>query len=221
MLQSKNVGKTFHRGKTGIQAVKNVSLALPQGKITAIVGRSGSGKSTLLNLLAGLLTPTTGAVFFRDRDLYRQSDRALSELRNRKIGIIPQGQTPLSALSVLQNILLPTELYPDGNDYTERAHALLEEVGIPSLAGAKPATLSGGELRRMAVARAMICRPEVILADEPTGDLDSDSTNEVIRLLRKTADEGTAVLLVTHDMDILGSADAVYQMEDGMLSRRE
>lgn len=219
MLQANSVTKTFRRGAQRIVAVKETTLGLSAGRLTAIIGRSGSGKSTLLNLLAGLLTPSSGRVLLDGQDLYQRSDAELSRCRNQKIGVIPQGQTALHNLTVLENILLPCALYPGDDNAVERAGALLEQVGLTRLAAAKPASLSGGELRRMAVARALIRQPEVILADEPTGDLDSENTNSVIALLRQAADQGAAVLLVTHELDTLKSADDVYRMSDGELRK--
>jgi putative ABC transport system ATP-binding protein len=184
--------------------------------VTAVIGRSGSGKSTLLNLLAGLLTPTSGDVTLDGEALYGGPDLELSQLRNRKIGIIPQGQAALQSLTVRQNILLPLGLFPDAPAPDPSAE-LMELVGIPHLADARPATLSGGELRRMAIARAMIRRPEVILADEPTSDLDEENTSAVTALMRQAADQGAAVLLVTHELDTLQIADTVYRMDHGAL----
>jgi putative ABC transport system ATP-binding protein len=216
MLQANEVSKVFRRGSHLVSAVENVTLNLPPGQVTAVIGRSGSGKSTLLNLLAGLLTPTSGTVTLDEQKLYGRPDLELSQLRNRKIGIIPQGQAAIQSLTVRQNILLPLGFFPEA-PAPDRAAELMELVGIPHLADAKPATLSGGELRRMAIARAMIQRPEVILADEPTSDLDEENTNAVTALLRQAADQGAAVLLVTHEMDTLQIADTVYRMEHGVL----
>jgi putative ABC transport system ATP-binding protein len=216
MLQASEVSKAFRRGSHLISAVENVTLNLPHGQVTAVVGRSGSGKSTLLNLLAGLLTPTSGTVTLDEQELYGQPDLELSQLRNRKIGVIPQGQTAIQSLTVRQNILLPLGFFSEDSS-PDQAAELMEIVGILHLADAKPATLSGGELRRMAIARAMIRHPEVILADEPTGDLDEENTNMVTTLLRHAADRGAAVLLVTHELDTLQIADTVYRMEYGVL----
>lgn len=219
MLQANVVTKTFRRGSRSIAAVKETTLNLTAGHLTAVIGRSGSGKSTLLNLLAGLLPPSSGKVLLDGQDLYQLSDVELSKLRNQKIGVIPQGQTALHNLTVLENVLLPCALYPGNDNVTELANALLEQVNIAHLAAARPASLSGGELRRMSIARALIRQPEVILADEPTGDLDNENTNAVIALLRRAADKGAAVLLVTHEPDTLKSADAVYRMNDGILEK--
>ncbi|HEX2999000.1 MAG TPA: ATP-binding cassette domain-containing protein [Armatimonadota bacterium] len=171
----------------------------------------------MLNLLAGLLTPSEGTVFLDERELYHLSDTERSRLRNRMIGVIPQGQTALQNLTVLENVLLPCALYPDGDGSLGRARELLEQVGISHLASAMPASLSGGELRRMAVARSLVRQPEVIMADEPTSDLDGENTAAVISLLRQAADRGASVLLVTHELDILEHADVVYHMENGTL----
>lgn len=171
MLEANAASRTFKRASCTVTAVAHATLKLLPKNITAVVGRSGSGKSTLLNLLAGLLTPTAGEIPFDGQDIYQCSDAKRSRLRNEKIGVIPQGQTALFNLTVRENVLLPCALYPDGGDAEGRARVLLERVGIGALADAMPASLSGGELRRMSVARALIRRPEVILADEPTAIL--------------------------------------------------
>lgn len=219
MLQAVEVSKIFRRSGSEISAVRDVSLSLEPNRITAVVGRSGSGKSTLLHLLAGLLTPGSGTVTFHGQDLYQQSDTELSRLRNQKIGVIPQSQAGLPYLTVLENVLLPLGIVPGNEDDSRRAKELLEFVGISKLADTKLAALSGGELRRTAAARAMIRQPEVILADEPTSDLDQENTAIIISLLRKAAAAGAAVLLVTHELDTLQNADAIFRMESGALRR--
>lgn len=219
MLQAVEVSKIFRRSGSEISAVRDVSLSLEPNRITAVVGRSGSGKSTLLHLLAGLLTPSSGTVTFHGQDLYQQSDTELSRLRNQKIGVIPQSQAGLPYLTVLENVLLPLGIVPGNENDSRRAKELLEYVGISKLADTKLAALSGGELRRAAAARAMIRQPEVILADEPTSDLDQENTAIIISLLRKAAAAGAAVLLVTHELDTLQNADAIFRMESGALRR--
>ncbi|MBQ9647077.1 MAG: ABC transporter ATP-binding protein [Oscillospiraceae bacterium] len=198
-------------------AVKETNFALPAGKLTEITGRSGSGKSTLLHMLAGLLAPTTGRVLLGDTDLYALDDAERSKLRNEHIGVIPQGQTALRSLTVLENVKLPCLMYGDEVS-DEIPMSLLERVGIAALRDAYPNELSGGELRRLAIARALLRRPRVLLADEPTSNLDDENTHAVLRLLRQCADEGAAVLLVTHEREAAEYADRVLYMSDGVLS---
>lgn len=220
LLKAEKVTKKYFRksaGKNYFYAVSETDLVLEKGKITAITGRSGSGKSTLLNMFAGLLSPSSGRVLFDDTDIYSLDDKKLSVLRNRYFGVIPQGQTGLDSLTVMENVKLPFVLYNKDGKAQERAEALLEKVGIDGLADAYPKELSGGEVRRLAIARALINAPEVILADEPTGDLDDENTAAVLKLLREAADEGAAVLLVTHDSDARDHADILYRMNSGNL----
>ena len=196
-------------------AVSDVSLELNAGELVAVMGRSGGGKSTLLNMLAGLLTPTAGKVLLDGQDIYALSDGELSRLRNERIGVVPQGQTPLHSLTVVQNVMLPYLMYRDDDGAEARALELLRSMGIGGLADSYPAELSGGEMRRMAIARALMCRPEVLLADDPTGDLDDENTRVVLQLLRRAADEGAAVLVVTHEPEVSTVADVVRRMDAG------
>ena len=221
MLQAENLSMRYFR-KTGqanhFHAVKDVNLALRPGEVALLTGRSGSGKTTLLHMLAGLLTPTEGRVRLDDTDLYALPDAALSRLRNAKFGVIPQGRSAVDTLTVLENVLLPQQLRGEKGD-AKGALRWLEALGIANLRDARPAELSGGELRRMAIARALAGNPEVILADEPTGDLDDENTAAVLSLLRKAAvEEGKTVLLVTHDSEALPYGDRIYRMESGALS---
>ncbi len=165
-----------------------------------------------------VLTPTSGKVLLDDTDLYAQDEKSLARLRNEKIGLIPQGHTALLSLTVLENVLLPAILYNKENPPVDRAKALLVDVGLEALMTAKPNELSGGELRRMAIARAMLMRPGILLADEPTAGLDNENTLAVLGLLRKAADDGAGVLLVTHENEAAQFADEVYVMDGGKLS---
>lgn len=194
-----------------------LDFELECGKMIEITGRSGSGKSTLLNMLAGMLTPTSGKVLLDDTDLYALDEKSLSRLRNEKIGLIPQGHTALLSLTVLENVILQAILYHKDAPPEESAKELLEKVGIGNLANAKPNELSGGELRRMAIARAMLLHPGILLADEPTAGLDNENTLAVLSLLRIAADDGAAVLLVTHENEAAQYADQVYTMDGGKL----
>ena len=222
VLEANNVTKEFLRKRADSNvfcAVKDADLALEEGKLTALAGRSGSGKSTLLHMLAGLLKPSSGRILLKGQDLYGLDDRTQSALRNKEIGIVPQGQSALQALTVRENIVMPFSLCrtgaPDDREITERAEALMKRLGITDLADAMPRELSGGELRRMAIARAAVMKPGIILADEPTADLDDENTKIVLDMLKELSREGTAVLLVTHERDALPYADEVYRMQDG------
>lgn len=229
-LAAKNVTRQFLRKRGGsnvFNAVDDVTLTLPNGKVTAITGPSGSGKSTLLNMMAGILTPTSGSIEIEGTDLYKLNDGALSAFRNRHIGVVPQGQTPLYSLSVLDNVLLPCTICKGKHKAAvtadaeaavlHRAEELLDRTGIRDLEDVMPSELSGGEMRRMAIVRAMLMKPDVILADEPTADLDEENTKIVLSLMKYAAEEGSAVLIVTHDKDVFPWADKVYSLRAGKL----
>lgn len=221
LLEIKGVSKKYYRPTkeaSHFEAVKPCDLVVQSGRVTEIIGRSGSGKSTLLYMAAGLLTPNSGKVLLDKKDLYAMNDRDLSLLRNKNFGVIPQGQTGLFSLSVLENVKTPATLYADGDDYEKRALELLDQVGIRHLAGAKMNELSGGELRRMAIARALLLEPKIIFADEPTDDLDDENTKTVLSLIRSIADQGAAVLLVTHEAEAQKYADSIFRMDAGILS---
>ncbi len=220
ILTAKALKKDFPRARKSsnyITAVYPVDFDLRSGEMVEITGRSGSGKSTFLNMLSGMLTPSSGQVLIDGEDLYSMTQKNLARVRNEKIGLIPQGHTALLSLSVLENVLLPFILYHRDEPPAGKAKELLEQVGIASLMSARPNELSGGELRRMAIARAMLMNPGFILADEPTAGLDKDNTVAVLELLRKSADGGTAVLLVTHESEAAQFADRVLTMDGGHL----
>ena len=224
MLRAEDISMRYFR-KTGqanhFYAVKGVSLALCPGEVTILTGRSGSGKTTLLHMLAGLLTPTGGRVLLDDTDLYALPDAELSRLRGAKFGVILQGRSAVDTLTVLENVLLPGQLRGERGD-AEGALRWLDALGIAHLKDARPAELSGGELRRMAIARALAGNPEIILADEPTGDLDDENTQRVLSLLRKFAvEDGKTVLLVTHDGEALPYGNRICRMESGCLRSDE
>lgn len=218
-VKAENISKRYFR-KTGganhFYAVNDLNLTITSGEMTVLTGRSGSGKTTLLNILSGLLAPTEGRVWIDGTDLYSLDDKALSRLRNEKIGVIPQGRSAIDTLTVMENILLPAKLY--GKPFpAEAASRWMERLGIAHLKDARPAELSGGELRRMAIVRALSNSPDILLADEPTDDLDDENTALALSALREAADSGKAVLLVTHEKDALNYADQVYQMSTGMI----
>lgn len=230
-LEASNVTRQFlrKRGEANyFNAVDDVTLTLDNRKVTVITGPSGSGKSTLLNMMAGILSPTSGTITVDGTDLYKMDDAELSAFRNTRIGVVPQGQTAIHSLNLLDNVLLPYVLYRqkkgaaasekfNEDKVRERAEDLLEKTGINDLKNVMPSELSGGEQRRMAIVRAMVMKPDVILADEPTADLDEENTKIVLSLMRYAAEEGSAVMIVTHDRDVFPEADQIFGMREGKL----
>lgn len=220
-LEVNNLSKQYIRGDVPFYAVKDISLEAHDGEFIAITGKSGSGKSTLLNLIAALLIPSAGEVRFDRKIISNLSDKEASLFRNTTIGYIPQGQSLLANLTVLDNVRLPYYFAENTGNPDEEAANLLKRFGIEKLANAYPSSLSGGEARRASVARALINKPRILLADEPTGDLDAENTKEIIRFFREIANEGTTVIMVTHEADTTKKADTVYVMENGELHKSE
>lgn len=224
-ITAQGAGKDFIRQSAGTNrftAVQPADLVIDEGNLTLLMGRSGSGKSTLLNMLSGLLPPTTGKVLYGDEDIYSLDDVKLSDFRNLHTGVIPQGQTAIQSLDVIGNICLPYLIKRNGAELANAypyARELMERLGIAHLEKAMPAELSGGELRRVAIARAMIRKPDVIFADEPTCDLDDENTALVLGMLKETAKSGTSVFVVTHEKDALTYADVSYRMDSGRITR--
>ena len=218
-LRAENISRRYFRkyGEANFfEAVHPVSLTLESGKLTVLNGKSGSGKTTLLHMLAGLLRPSEGKVFLDNTDLYALEDGKLSRLRNQRIGVVPQGRSAVDSLTVYENILLPGFIYSSALR-TEEAENWMEALGISALRDAMPAELSGGELRRMAIARTLSGSPDVILADEPTGDLDDENTVIVLTALQQAVRDGRAVLVVSHEADAEDYADQVYHMDNGTI----
>ena len=219
-MKAENISKRYFR-KTGdanyFLAVKPLNLELNAGETAVLMGRSGSGKTTLLNMLCGLLSPTEGEVWIDDTSLYSLDDKALSRLRSERIGVVPQGRSAIDTLTVLENILLPAKLY--GRPLpVENARQWMERLGIAHLRDARPAELSGGELRRMAIVRALAQSPDFLFADEPTGDLDDENTRLVLSALRDYVHEQKkAVFIVTHENDAMQYADRSFRMDGGQL----
>jgi putative ABC transport system ATP-binding protein len=218
LLELRELTKEYKRGGRAFNAVDSANLTVGAGDFISITGRSGSGKSTLLNMAAGLLKPTGGNVLFNGNDIMGYNDHEISHFRNEKIGYVPQGQSLLSNFTVFDNVCIPWFLFKREGDVEGRAFILLEKVGISHLAASYPRELSGGEMRRAAIARSLINQPRILIADEPTGDLDTGTTAEIMGLFSHIAEEGTAVLIVTHELDTLDYGNKTYSMDAGNLS---
>lgn len=218
-----DVVKEFPVGAQTVRAVDGISLEVPEGQFLAVVGRSGSGKSTLLNLLAGIDTPTSGEIWVGDRELSRLSDDDLTRLRRDRLGIVYQFFNLLPTLSVRENVALPALLAGRSERETlARADALLDEVSMGHRRNARPHTLSGGEMQRAALARALIHDPRLVLADEPTGNLDSRTADQVLGLLRALGEtHGVTVILVTHSREAAAIAERIVELRDGRIIRDE
>ena len=220
MLEAREVTKSFRSGNGTVTAVNGVTMTIADGEFVAIVGRSGSGKTTLMNLLGALERPTNGMIIADGQDITQLSPRELVHYRGRKIGFVFQSYNLVPNLTSTENVMLPMEFIGVGkSERRTRARQLLEQV---ELTGAKqqrkPGRMSGGEQQRVAIARALANKPSIILADEPAGNLDSQTSSTIIDLLRGLShSEGTTVIVVTHDATIADQADRMLQLEDGRL----
>ncbi len=220
LLKTKALSKSFTRGANSFFAVKNINFALDISDFAFIVGRSGSGKTTFLNLISGILEPTEGCIFFEERELTDMNDTDKSFYRNEVIGFVPQSLGYLPNLSVMDNVRIPFFLFNRDGDSEGRALSLLELMNISHLKDEMPQNLSGGEAKRMLIARALMNSPKLLIADEPTANLDAETAETVIALMQEVNRLGTAVLIVTHDTEILNSQHNIYQMENGELRKR-
>ncbi len=223
IIKARNLSKHYGSGHTEVRAVSNVSLDILPSEIALVMGPSGSGKTTLLSMLGGLLRPTDGHIEIDGDDITRVRESRLPGIRALKVGFIFQAFNLLSALNVEENILFPAQLRQGGiREARPRADRLIERLGLGQRRRAKPRTLSGGEKQRVAIARALINEPKVILADEPTGNLDSQTGQEVMMILHDIArDDGCSVVLVTHDPRVEEIADRILWLEDGVLHDRK
>jgi putative ABC transport system ATP-binding protein len=218
LLQLRDVHRTHGTGEAAVHALRGVSLAVRPGELVAVMGPSGSGKSTLLNLAGGLDAPTTGEVLVEDTVLGRLSKRGLAQLRRQRIGYVFQDLNLLASLTAVENIALPLELDGQGVRKARRqALTALGEVGLSDLAARFPDEMSGGQQQRVAIARALVGERRLILADEPTGALDSQTGEAVLRLMRSKVDEGAAGVLVTHEARHAAWADRVVFLRDGAI----
>lgn len=224
LLELQNVHKTYAlpEGETSRDVLKGVSLVLHCGESVSIVGPSGSGKSTLLNLMGGLDDPTSGRIHFLGKDLADLEDRELARIRNQEMGFVFQLHHLLPQCTVLENVLIPTVPFGSSKDSEEvvcRAKNLCERVGLSPLVDCFPAQLSGGEQQRVAVVRALINQPRLILADEPTGSLDQDTAENLVQLLLElNREENAALVVVTHSVHVAGQMEKTCQLQAGRLS---
>lgn len=222
MLKVSNLTKKFSSAGGTVTAVDDVTFNVPEGKFASIIGRSGSGKSTLLSLLGALDRPTSGTLYVGDQDVTKLGDHALIDYRCKRIGFVFQSYNLIPNLTALENVMLPMEFaHVSRSERKKRAQDLLNQVGIEgSKQGRKPGRLSGGEQQRVAIARALANKPEVILADEPTGNLDSQTGKMIFDLLHSlTRSEGTTIIAVTHDLSIAGRTDMTFTLQDGKLTK--
>ena len=215
ILETNQLCKFYGTNENQVKAVNNVNIQIKQGEFVAIIGKSGSGKSTLLHMLGGLDTPTRGNVVLSGKDMYQMNEDKLAVFRRRKIGFIFQAFNLVSSINVWENIVLPLGL--DGRKVDEvYVNDIISTLGIENRIHNLPNTLSGGQQQRVAIARALVARPEILFADEPTGNLDSKTSDEVIALLKMTAKKyGQTIVMITHDDEIAHVADRILIIVDG------
>lgn len=218
LIEMQQVCKTYRAGENSVEALRNISLQVETGEFVAIIGSSGSGKSTLMNLLGCLDQPDSGSYRLDGIDIPSQGEEALSQIRNRKIGFIFQGFHLIPTLTALENIELPLSYRGiPRSERRRRALDALEKMGLSARANHRPSQLSGGQQQRVAIARAIACSPPLILADEPTGNLDSLTGQEVMRTLLALNREGHTVILITHDPTIAAMAGRIIRIQDGKM----
>ena len=216
MIELENITKVYHMGKVEVHALNGISLSIQKGDMLAIIGASGSGKSTLLNIIGCLDRPTSGKYLLNGEDVSRLGDNRLADIRSKKLGFVFQEFNLLTRSSAIANVELPL-IYGDGRHRHQRAVEALERMGLGGRANHKPTELSGGEQQRVAIARALVNDPSVILADEPTGNLDSVSAAQIISIFKQLNHEGITIVLITHELDIAAQCQRVIRLLDGRI----
>lgn len=217
ILKVENLVKVYGKDDAKVIALNNISLEIEEGQFVAIIGPSGSGKTTLLHTIAGLENPTSGNIYFYNKNMYEMSKKDLTILRREQIGIIYQFYNLISTLNVIENITLPLELDKKKID-RQKLNNIIKFLNLESRLNHLPNELSGGQQQKVAIGRALIIEPKIILADEPTGNLDSKSSNEIIQLLKKVNKEyNRTVIMITHNLEIAKQADKIIQIEDGKI----
>ncbi|MDD4899499.1 MAG: ABC transporter ATP-binding protein [Candidatus Omnitrophica bacterium] len=223
MLEAKNIRKTYFNGKDSLEVLKAVDLKIEKAEFAAIIGPSGAGKSTLLHILGGLDSPSQGKVFFEENDLYALPEAGLAKIRNERIGFVFQFYHLLPEFNLLENVLMPALIRSQSNndlklEAKQRAQELLIQAGLGERLNHFPAQLSGGEKQRAAIVRGLINQPQLLLCDEPTGNLDTKTGEEIISLIKKFNQENKmAVVMVTHNIELTKTANRVYHLKDGGL----
>ena len=218
LVEIKDMCKIYNPGENEVWALNHVNVSIEEGEFVAIIGQSGSGKSTLMNMLGCLDVPTSGAYMLHGKDVAGLSDDELSDIRNREIGFVFQGFNLIQNLTALENVELPL-IYRGVSKHQrlELSKAALVKVGLEKRMEHKPAEMSGGQQQRVAIARAIAQAPPIILADEPTGNLDSGSTKEIMQIMKELHKEGRTVILITHDNEIAAQADRIIKIKDGRI----
>ena len=219
-IRALDLARSFEVGESTVEALRGIHLTVTRGQFVALVGPSGSGKSTFLNLVGGLDRPTSGELWVNGEELSASREKALTEHRRRRVGFVFQSFNLLPRLSALENVALPLMFVgASERERLDRARELLRQVGLTDRVDHRPTQLSGGEQQRVAIARALVSRPAIILADEPTGNLDTTTGAEIMALLRNlNHEQGVTLLLVTHDLDAAGFADRVVHLRDGQIA---
>lgn len=217
MIQVEHVTKQFTRNDRDFDAVHDVSLEVKKGEFAAITGHSGSGKTTLFNMMAGLTAPLSGKIYIGGSEITGMKENEKAVFRSQNMGYVLQGQSLLNNFTILDNICMPAYLSSQVKEFKERALELLRQIGLEEFAGEYPANLSGGEIRRVAIVRAMLNQPKVILADEPTSNLDPENSHKVMLMLKDISRSGTTVVLSTHELEYLSYVDRVFKMNRGKM----
>ena len=219
MIKVENLTKKFTRNGRDFDAVRNVSLEVKKGEFAAIIGHSGSGKTTLFNMIAGLIAPLSGKIYIDGSEITAMAENEKAVFRNQNMGYVLQGQSLLNNFTILDKICRPAYLSSNSKEFRERALELLKQIGLEEFSKEYPSNLSGGEIRRVSIVRAMLNQPKVILADEPTSNLDPENSHKVMQMLKDISAQGTTVILSTHELEYLSYVDTVFKMNQGKLEK--
>lgn len=217
MIKVENVTKKFTRNEKDFDAVHGVSLEVKKGEFAAVIGHSGSGKTTLFNMIAGLIAPLSGKIFIDGLEITKMTENEKAVFRNQNMGYVLQGRSLLNNFTILDNICMPAYLSSDTKEFKQRALELLKQIGLEEFSDEYPSNLSEGEIRRVSIIRALLNNPRVILADEPTSNLDPENSHKVMQMLKDISKSGTTVVLSTHELEYLSYVDTIYKMERGTL----